>query len=36
MFELAPNPYSDPIKKFHSELKGIQWKPPFMSWFSGK
>ncbi|MBK7106579.1 MAG: hypothetical protein IPH62_15000 [Ignavibacteriae bacterium] len=30
MFELAPNPYSDPIKKFHSELKGIQWKPPFI------
>ncbi len=30
MFELAPNPYSDPIKKFYSEIKGIQWKVPFI------
>ncbi|MBK8946376.1 MAG: hypothetical protein IPM32_14065 [Ignavibacteriae bacterium] len=30
MFELAPNPYSDPIKKFLLEFKSIQWKPPFI------
>jgi hypothetical protein len=30
MFELAPNPYGDPFKKFLSELKGIKWKPPFI------
>ncbi len=30
MFDLAPNPYSDPFKKFIQELKKIQWKPPFI------
>lgn len=30
MFELAPNPYTDPIKKFFKELKNIQWNPPFI------
>ena len=30
MFDLAPNPYGDPIKKFFAELRGIKWKIPFL------